>query len=884
MWEPGIVLKKLCPLILGIITGTTGSPVHARAVPVGFEALSLGQEELLSVTFHGESKGVFPVFVTPDTLTFKEPVILSKMLPLDNMTKEVRKTILTGLSGPIPRHDGVYHLAPGENIGVIYNEQEQSVMLLVNPKLIGSNDRQFWHPSLNSRRALISHQSLVFSHDSQMESLGGTGSLAQGLGDRSYLQGDWTLFQNVSKNASSTSQFQFSNLFLRADLTDRVYAQGGRMNITNLNSRLGGNFSLSLLPLVQTDGIRLGSTSAYINTLSDNTSASPLTVMLTQPARVDVYRGGRLLSTSYMESGIHDLDTDSFPAGAYPVTLKVYENGRLLRQETQFFENSGQNQPGDSLPQWFLQAGRKTSADDYEKLGKKNKRKNGVQISSGLKLTLSRNVSWTGAILTSADNNKILSENDLSWAIPSRIGLWSLKTGYLMQGSQSAADNEQINWSYNGNAIYLSRYHTFCHGSETTGCYRNYGATASTGLYGWTVSLGYNYSRSAQRVWQLPELSGTTQMNGNSLIRTSESTSDNRYSTSGLLLTLGTSFNYRNWNIWPRMGVFSNRSSSGYQHDTGVFLTLSFSGNSQLDSGTSSNTTATLDYREHSQDNNLSLRQQWASNQQGYRSLDTMLSSGEHYQNAIVSGEWDGSLGNSGISAGYSHSQKYSNRTLSGHYDSTFAVSSTGIVWGNRGGNESSLSGVVVDARNNSSENISGPVAKITATQSGDAYVQNGQQTFIPLMDYLPDEVTVENAGTQGANGNLVRGAGKHDIFLLPGHVTVSRLRADAVYVYVGRLLLNGENRLSGGHILNADVPDINPDGSFVAEFNFSPDTLYVLKNRKFFSCPVKYKKGFNGIRRVRTSNCRLVSSADLPETMRKSERVARLMSMVDGD
>ncbi|EBP3563908.1 hypothetical protein HRN03_004040 [Salmonella enterica] len=201
-------------------------------------------------------------------------------------------------------------------------------------------------------------------------------------------------------------------------------------------------------------------------------------------------------------------------------------------------------------------------------------------------------------------------------------------------------------------------------------------------------------------------------------------------------------------------------------------------------------------------------------------------------------------------------------------------------MWGNRGGNESSLSGVVVDARNNSSENISGPVAKITATQSGDAYVHNGQQTFMPLMDYTHDDVTVENAGTQGANGNLVRGAGKHDVFQLPGHVTVSRLRADAVYVYVGRLLLNGENLLSGGHILNADVPDINLDGSFVAEFNFSPDTLYVLKNQNFFSYPVKYKKEFNGIRRMKTSNCRLVSSADLPETMRKSERVARIMSM----
>ncbi|EFT2485855.1 hypothetical protein HVH02_004859 [Salmonella enterica] len=861
------------------MTGITGSPVYARNVPAGFEALSLGQEELLNVSFHGENEGVFPVFVTPDTLTFRDPGRLSDHLPLENVPEDIRKQILAGLSGPVPRHDAEFHLAAGENIGVIYNEQEQSVILLINPKWVVNNEQQFWHPSQDSHCALVSHQSLVFSRDNQMESLGGTGSLAQGLSDRSYLQGDWTLFQNVSKNAPSTSQFQFSNLFLRSDLTPEIYAQGGRMDITNLNSRLGGNFSLSLLPLARTDGIRLGSTSAYVNTRADSTNASPLTVMLAQPARVDVYRGERLLGTSYMEAGIHDVDTGSFPVGAYPVTLKVYENGRLVRQETQFFENSGQNQPAGDQPQWFLQAGRRTTADAYDEIKKSAKRKNRVGIAGGLQLTLSRNVSWTGAILTAADNNKILSENDLSWTIPSRIGLWSLKTSYLMQGGQIAADNEQISWSYNGNAFYLSRYHTFCHSQWAGGCNSNYSATASTGLYGWIASLGYNYSRSVQRFWQLPEMAVPDSLNATTPPRIPESRT--AYTTSGLLLTLGTSVNYHNWNIWPRMGIFSNRNNSGSRHDTGVFLTLSLSGNTQQDSGVSSNTTATLDYRQHSQDNNLSLRQQWVSNRQDYRSLDAMLSGGKYSRNALVSGEWDGILGNSGMAAGYSHSQKYSNRTLNGHYDSTFAISSTGLVWGNRGGNESSLSGVVVDARNNSSESISGPVAKIVSVQGGEAYLQNGRQTFMPLMDYMPDEVTVENAGTHGANGNLVRGAGKHDVFLLPGHVTVSRLRADAVYIYVGRLLVNGENLLARGHILNADVPDINPDGSFVAEFNYAPDSLYVLKNRQFFICPVKYRKGFNGIRRMKSTNCRLVSDADLPETVRKSERVARLISMM---
>ncbi|HBC5825679.1 TPA: TcfC E-set like domain-containing protein [Escherichia coli] len=882
MWEPGIYLKKLSPLMLGIMAGITGSPAYARSVPPGFEALSLGQKELLNVSFQGENEGVFPVLVTPYTLTFREPQALSDRLPLESLTEEIRKKILAALSAPLPRHDEAFHLAPGENIGVIYNEQEQSVMLLINPAWFNSNGRQFWHPSQNSHLALVSHQSLVFSHDNQMDSLGGTGSLAQGLGDKSYMQGDWTLFQNASKNTQSISQFRFSNLFLRSDLTEGAYVQGGRMDITNLNSRLGGDFSLSLLPLAQTDGIRLGSTRAYVNTRADdNAGSSPLTVMLAQPARIDVYRGERLLGTSYMDAGIHDIDTSNFPAGAYPVTLKIYENGRLIRQETQFFENSGQNQPVGNQPQWFLQAGRRTTtADTYNEIKKSAKRKNRVGLAGGLQLALSHNVTWTGAILTAADNHKILSENDLSWTIPSRTGLWSLKIGYLLRGGQSTADNEQISWNYNGNAFYLSRYHTFCRGQMAAGCYSNYSATASTEWYGWTASLGYNYSRSVQHFWQFPGMADSAFVNGSQRVRTSGAVFDNRYSTSGVLLTLGTSVNYRNWNIWPRMGVFSNRNSNAYQQDTGVFLTLSISGNTQLDSGVSSNTTATLDYRQHNQDNNLSLRQQWVSNRHDYRSMDVMLSGSDNYQNALVSGEWDGALGNSGMAAGYSHSRKFSNSTLNGHYDSTFAISSTGLVWGNHGGNESSLSGVVVDARNNRSENISGPVAKISSIQGGEVYLQDGHQTFMPLMDYMPDEVTVENADTHGANGNLVRGSGKHNVFLLPGHVTVSQLRADAIYIYVGRLLVNGNNLLAGGHILNAEVPDINPNGSFVAELNFAPDSLYVLKNRRFYICPVKYTKGFNGIRRMKNTNCYLVSEADLPETMRKSERVARLITM----
>lgn len=880
-------LRKLPPLFFGVMAAMGNSPTYARSsIPAGFEALSLGQNELLNVSFHGESEGVFTVFVTPESLAFKEPKALFAKLPLDGVSEDIRKKILLELSMPISRHDKAFYLAPGENIGVIYNEQEQSVMLLITPEWIKNNNQKFFRPSRDAHSALVSHQSFVFSHDGNMESLGGSGYLAQGLGNSSYIQGEWTLFQNAGGSSPSSSQFQFNNLYLRSDITPRIYSQIGRMDMTNLNSRLGGDFSLSLLPLSQIDGLRIGSTNAYINTEKITTTATPLTVMLAQSARVDIYQGKQLLSSSYLGAGIHDIDTRNFPAGAYPVLLKIFQNGKLARQETQFFENSGQNQPAVGETQWFFQVGKKRTSNDYStvsNLTKKNKKE--TQFAGGIQVGLSRRLSLTSALMGSKAASP-LSETDLTWTLPTQAGVWSLKTSYLMKGRKSIADSEQLSWSYSNHALYLSRYHTFC--KNQLNCYNNYGVTASTSRYGWTASLGYNYSHSAQRFLQPLEYEGDEVPYINPSIHQRNrdlSSSSSQYVTSNMLLTLGTSTNYQDWNIWPRIGIFSNRSSGSANNDNGVFLTISLSKNMQSSSSFSHKTTASLDYRQHSQDNNISLRQQWVWNDQSYRTLDATLSGGKHYQNALVNAEWDGSLGNAGASFGYSRSQQYNtNKNINGHYDSTFAISSAGFVWGNGSGNESSLSGIIIDAKNGSQnqKEITGPIAKITSMQGGNAYISDGSKLFIPTTDYMSDKVNIEDASGHGANGNLINGAGTHNIFLLPGHVTVSRLRADATYIYVGRLLVKGKNLLAGGHILNADVPDINPDGSFVVEFNYSPESLYILKDREFFICPMKYKRGFNGVRQVKATNCHLVSDAAIPEIMRNSDRVARLISMAN--
>ncbi|WP_080582877.1 TcfC E-set like domain-containing protein, partial [Edwardsiella tarda] len=806
-----ICFQRLSHLFFWVLIIISNSPVYAKdSIPAGFEALSFGQDELLNISFHGENEGVFTVFVTPEYLTFKEPNKLFAKLPLDGVPENIRKKILFELAMPISRHDKDFYFAPEENIGIIYNEQEQSAMLLITPRWVKNNSQHFFHQSYNARSALVSHQSLVFSHDGHMESLGGTGYFAQGVGRSNYIQGDWVLFQNVGERGSS-SQFQFNNLYLRTDITPRIYSQVGRMDLTNLSSRLGGDFSLSLLPQSQIDGLRIGSSNAYLNTENITTTATPLTVILTQPARVDIYQGRQLIGSSYLMAGIHDVDTNNFPAGAYPVLLKIFQNGKLIRQETQFFENSDRNQPAAGEIQWFFQVGKQHASNDYSaasKLTKKNKEE--TQFAGGIRFGLSSHLSLTSALMGRKTGSPF-SESDLTWTLPTRAGILSLKYSYLMKEGKGISDSEQLGWDYSNMALNISRYHTFC--TNQISCHNNYGVIASTSKYGWTASLGYNYSYSAQRFLQPLEYERDESSYINPSIHQQNSglsLYSSQYVTSSILLTLGTSTNYQDWSIWPRIGMFSNRSSGSDNHDNGIFLTVSLSKNMQSSSNFNHNTTASLDYRQHSQNNNISLRQQWVWSGQHYRSLDATLSGGRYYQNALVNTELGSSLGNAGISFSYDRSKQYTNKTISGHYDSTFTISSAGFVLGNGDGNESSLSGVIIDSKNQNQKELIGPIAKITSMQGGDAYISYGSKLFIPTMDYMADKINIEDAIGYETNGNLINGAGTQNIFLLPGHVTISRLRANTIYIYVGRLLVNGENILAGGHILNADVPDIN--------------------------------------------------------------------------
>lgn len=853
----------------------------AGNIPKGFESLTLGHKSYLNVEFQGKSEGVYPVFVTAETVKLLEPqVIFHKLMSEHTLASiDIKDKLLSRLSTVLPRHDEVYRYISGDDVGAIYNEQEQSIRLIINPAWIdGSVNDSFYLPSSNHvSSAFISQQSLSFSHNNDSESLGASGHLAQGLGNNSYLWGGWTLNQNDYNGSNSSSQFSVDNLFLRHDLNRKMYMQGGRMDITNLNSQLGGNFALSLLPLSNIDGIRVGSTNAYVKNSLSTIATTPLTVILTESARIDIYKGNRLLGVRYANAGVHNLNTKGFPAGSYSVTLKIYQNGQFIRQEYQHFKSTGSNDlNGYQSFQWFAQLGKNSNSTSGTAYDIAQRQHNPI-LASGVKVNVTPYINWTGAIMS--DDSSLLSENDAQWTIPSTLGLFSFDISLLTRSTQLVADSQQINWSNDSISAYLYRNHTRCSTDKEKSCRSNYSANVTGSILGWTTTLGYTYYQSS--FYQFAPYS----MNNRNVIgkvHDEMSIDSTQYGhpvsnyASNSMLSITKSFNYQGWNILPRIGAFLNSNDNG--DNKGIFLSLSLNHSLSVSSALRSNTTLAM---EHSHDNNISLNQHWDWQNQDYRAIDMAISHSSYYNNAMLAGQWNGNWGDGGLAVYHTLSSDTTTTALSGHYDSTFAISPSGLTWGMKGGNQSRLSGVIIETSQHDNQSIKGPVAKIMSSiNNTPSYLDDGNRVFLPLNDYSVNKFDIENAALKGTNSNITQGYGRHELFLLPGHIAMNRIKANVTFIYVGQLLLAGKNHLNGGHILNADVPDVNEDGSFVAQFNYAPKHMYIYKTNQLYTCPIKYKQGFNNIRQIGTVNCQSIKLIDLPLLMRKSDRVIQLIAL----
>ena len=398
--DPGISGKGSLALLILCLTPfpaqSNESIFEESGIPEGFEWLAAPQLTIVDVYYGGRYLDSLKAIYTPSTLEFDDPAYLASLVP----SIKDRNLLKNAISGPLDRHDT---LVCKENqtcealnpdvAGIVFDEAHFRVRLEVNQQLLDQ-------PKPFARRYLP-------------ESSSGTSFLQTGnllftgyRGDTS--QETWTffgrsLFAVQESNVESLWDYDrdrdmsIRTLSLNHDKEGFAYSAGLLQN---------RGFGLSFSAEHAVLGARFGTS---LRTLEDNglTQSSRLEVFRTNRGRVEVFRDGRLIHSEFQEAGNQLINTNTFPSGAYNITIKLYEGENLLQEEERFFVKTSFLPPQDA-PQYFVEAGKPVS-----RMSEKTwpERQHGGLIRTGYSQRTGENSSLSLAI--AGTDREALSE--LSW-------------------------------------------------------------------------------------------------------------------------------------------------------------------------------------------------------------------------------------------------------------------------------------------------------------------------------------------------------------------------------------------------------------------------------------------------------------------------------------
>lgn len=849
-------------------------------VPAGFESLLEGQEELVDVTLAGRSLGLFNVLVKPDTLLFSQPDLVFDALSADLIDQPTREKAKTALTLPLARNgnlacNGTHNVGCGyintDDVATIFDESQGAVQLFINTAWLAHNglDKRLNTLTATAENAFIHRQTINYSGDKYSKNMSFNGAGALGLGENRYLGGDWAMSWNKANNHQE-NQFWFNNLYARQDLGQRHYLQGGRMDQRNLSSPLGGSFNFTMLPLTRFNGVRVGTTSAYIN-YNVSQDATPVMIQTNRNARVDIYRDTQLLGSQYFSAGINAINTDTFPGGAYVLELKIYEDGVLQHTERQPFSKSGSSL--NNGLQWFVQGGQR----DIDNSGAVNNNKKAV-AATGLQIGLYRDLQLTSGV--SLANGNTYNETRLDAQHAFSLGVLSLG-GSLFNGNDgSRGDVQQITFT-DGFMLSLYRYNaggSACDKASdsklNTGCYTSLSSTLSVPFAGWTSTLGYTETRNKGRSYWTEE--------PDSLMNPSR-----RYYQSGSRaqswqLATNRSFNFKSINVNSRIGIYQN--NYGVLKDRGGFLgfTLSRASQPAVTSGHDSYTSAGIDYRsgKYTQANyNLNHTMMW---QQGmYRELGLTFSGDkDRSYTGGLAGRITGRYGDLTGTLTESYSRGYSSRNaFTSAYSSAMSVSKSGIFFGG-GGSGEPAAGVAVRVENNDTK---GDAAHIRGASYRPVTLGFGDSTLMLVEGYQNASVDVQDTSgtTRDGVANVSKGGGSGAYFLAPGHLVIREVSSSITWIYIGRALAADGRPLGNAQVLNQPLPALGKNGRFTLQANSNVEALWLMDNGQLLRCPLKVKSTRDVLRIVGDVRCTAAGVEGLPQSLKMTPRVMRLLASV---
>lgn len=864
--------------------------VAARGVPVGFEDLVEGQTEQLDVRLFGRSAGLSPVHVTLEHVQLEEPARVLKALDL---SPQAQAALLPTLSLPLPRNThlacrfgnaaaGCGYLDPPDDPGAVralYDEGEGAVRLFVAKQWIAAEPAadRFHQISSNAENAFLHQQTLNLSGGRGYQALTAQGAGALGLFQRGHLAVDWSLNSQQYRSGRRRTDFQFDNAYYRHDLGPQHYLQAGRMDRRNLSSPQGGTFGFSMLPMDRFAGLRVGTTQAYVDT-DAAVQATPLTVLLARDARVDAFDGERLLQSFYLQAGINDLDTRRFPFGNYTVTLRIYEDGVLVRSEEAPFDKGGDW--ANSSVQWFMQGGRRNE--------RRSDRFDGERAAmAGLRVPLGRDVSVTSGVA----NLGGFRYGELRVDLRQLFATQEVRASVSGLRGSDGSTGQQHQLSYRRRAswnVYRQRMRgRACQFEADTrdrlACADSLSASMSLPVAGGNAYVAFTRRQTWSRGTVLnPDPDDP--MNALDPLLPWEP----RYRRDpNLTRTWQVSYSrvqrWQEFSVSARVGVWQQGTQRSLRdsRDRGIFLNVSLTRLQRRDLGSAQRRYA-VDVRQpqHARPEvnysaGQTLRQE-VDAQYREATLDLRGNNNDRYS-AALSGQVQNKYGHTGASVARYVQRGPDEMAYSATHSSGLALGRRGLYWGGGLGAEAGLA-VQVDGTDDLE--LTGVAAELQVGGQRRQRLALGERRLLPLPAYQSHRAEVQDASALNSDAAIrVTGVGgARPLFLAPGRLVRMPVPIEVTYTFIGNARDIAGAPLGGARILNAPVPGTGTNGGFVADFPRRERMLYLLQQDRLLQCPLQVRERRSVVMLVGEVHCAPLDVAQLPPDIRQQARVTRLL------
>lgn len=326
--------------------------IDLDSIPEEFRSLAEPQMTLADI-FYGDRLITRAVITyTFDTVEIHDPADLVRRIPLVSEPDAV----ISALSGELPTNSSLVcstltqtdcgKLFPDIS-GVIFDSFRFRVDLFIA------------EPYLKTRT--LEHNKYLPESSSSFGVIQGISSSVSGTAMSNSSQENFSFFGNTllgwkeshlvsNWDITSNQDFSIDSLYLGRD------ANGWHLETGYLNS--GGLMMTDFASGGSVLGFRVGSS---MNTRLDmaDVNATPVAIFTNGRRRVEVLRDDRLIYSTSVEAGSQEIDTRSFPHGAYNITLRIYDGPVLVQEFDRFFTKSVRLPPADETI-WYLEGGKLT--------------------------------------------------------------------------------------------------------------------------------------------------------------------------------------------------------------------------------------------------------------------------------------------------------------------------------------------------------------------------------------------------------------------------------------------------------------------------------------------------------------------------------------------